>query len=147
MGRRNASQPAPPEEPLEPVAQVSPPGQDGRGRPIPGQEDIFVTMGRSQGSMLRDMLTGSLLPEEYLPRTRISEREIARDMRLQVIEQVIEDGIVDMNRIRAWKYNARIGRDGKGREEAVAMIVAERKRQERPADRARNLDGRPAPTG
>ena len=67
----------------------------------------------------------------------LSHEEIARYSRIQAILQPIEAGIVDLTSIIAWQCNARIGLNGLGRQEAVEMIVAEKKRQMAMSDRAR----------
>jgi len=107
------------------------------GEGLVGQESILVAQARKETNMVREMLTGSMLPAEYLPRTRITEQEIARYSRIQAILQPIEAGIVDLTSIIAWQCNARIGLNGLGRQEAVEMIVAEKKRQMAMSDRAR----------
>src|SRR3972149_9379883 len=95
---------------------------------IPGSEDVFAAISRGGANMVREMLTGSGKPEEYLPRTRIEEEEIGMNCRILGMLQAFDTGLVEVPSIIAFKCNARIGLNGLGRGEAVQMIVAENKR-------------------
>src|SRR4030065_1578411 len=86
---------------------------------IPGSEDVFAAMSRGGANMVREMLTGSGKPEEYLPRTRILEDEIGMYARILGMLQTFDIGIVDVPSIIAFKCNARIGLKGGGSEEDV----------------------------
>src|SRR3990170_590712 len=108
---------------------------------VPGSEDIFAGFMRSGANMVREMLTGSGKPEEYLPRTRISEEEIGMNSRILGMLQAFDTGIVDVPSIIAFKCNARIGLNGLGRGEAVQMIVAENKRMSHMLSRLQGNQG------
>ena len=127
----------------EVVVEQSPIAGDGQrpGVGVPGSEDIFAGFMRTGANMVREMLTGSGKPEEYLPRTRITEDEIGMYSRILGMLQGFDPGIVDAPSIIAFKCNARIGLNGLGRGEAVQMIVAENKRMSHMLSRLQGNQG------
>lgn len=130
MTKRNGQRKGEPVQEKEVGISVESLGGDGQrpGVGIPGSEDVFAAISRGGANMVREMLTGSGKPEEYLPRTRIEEEEIGMYARILGMLQTFDGGIVDVPSIIAFKCNARIGLKGWGRDEAVRMIVAENKR-------------------
>ena len=116
-------------------------GGDGDHQARPGAEEIFVGYGRGQ-SPFTILLTGSLQPQELYPRSRVKdEQEIACEMGLFAIEDVIRTGRCDLRAMSICKHNMRIGLGGQGRAEAVKVAIAEKQQKMRMADRAHGIAG------
>ncbi len=89
---------------------------------IPSVEDLLLGSGPRQGDLLREMMTGSGDEAVFFPRTRISDEEIQREMRMELRRNQWRRGCSHPEDLRALKYNARIGLEGQARREAVAVM-------------------------
>jgi len=112
----------------EQLSQTEPEEPASNGAGEAPAEDLFLERG-TQGSkfeVARQLFEGDADPRIYLPRTRASSREIARDLRIIMRDMEMESGYIDSPALMARLYNARIGLDGKAREEVVAVAIAQR---------------------
>ena len=89
-----------------------------------GIGDLFVT-GEGGGGFdpVRELLTGSSEAAEFLPRTRLTEKEIARDMRILGRRQRYRKGSTNVDDLIWYRLQAVISLDSRGRQEAVQMVV------------------------
>lgn len=73
----------------------------------------------------KELITGSIHPEEYLPRTRLTDQEIARDARVMAVVNLVQYGHTNLPHVMWWRYQAYIGRNGEGRKEVVEVLTAQ----------------------
>ncbi len=88
-----------------------------------GLGDMFMS-GEGSGGFdpIKELLTGSPDAHEFLPRTRYTEKEIARDMRIIGRRQRKRTGSTNVEDLIWYKRHAVIGLNGEGRKEAVQMV-------------------------
>lgn len=82
------------------------------------------------------MFTGSTRPEEYLPRTRLTEEEISDTVRLAFDLNWASFGWVDMERLMWLFFHARQSLEGEARKEMVEVLTGQRR------ERFANIDTR-----
>ena len=70
----NGANPEPEMQITEMEAQF--PGRDLRFPNQPAQEDLFVSRGGSTFNAIKEFVSGSVRPEEYLPRTNVDDNEV-----------------------------------------------------------------------
>ena len=116
-----------PVEPPEPHANghAQPPEQEGYQPPdrVPGLEDIAVADIGARSDMVREMMTGSEQPAEFLARTRYSLRDIDLKCRIEAKKNRNVFGNSRQTRIQWIRDTCLISLDGESRREAVAMIT------------------------
>ena len=94
------------------------------------QSDLLLEREGGGGFLVaKELFTGSADPTIYLPRTRISDPEIARNARLIGSINSTLTGDSDLPQVMAYIANARVGLDGKGRDEVVQVAIAENQRK------------------
>lgn len=118
----------------EDINQPSDNGHDGqlatgtRMAPMCGQEDLFITGGRQAGfNVPKELMHGSDKPEEYLARTEVDEEEIGNYVRVQGLMMAFTFGVVDLDHMFKGKFNLRMSKGRKSREETVEVAKAEKK--------------------
>jgi hypothetical protein len=106
---------------LVPVAEAE--TRDGHFPPAgtPSQESLWISNMGQQWNTVKEMLTGSKDPAEYLPRGRHSPQGIVGDARIIGDLYFLQFGQVDVGYLLWWIYQAEIGRDGEARKEVMAM--------------------------
>jgi hypothetical protein len=111
----------------EQLGEVEPgaPSSNGTGLEAPGQDLVLERGGQQQGfNVPRELIVGSADPAEFLARTILSERELARDLRILMRHMEMTEGFIDVNQLLAWKYTGRPSIDGRSRAEVVAIATS-----------------------
>ncbi len=128
-GKREAS--LPPEGDYSENGAGSPSDIDERVGLAPGQSDVFLGFQKGPANLVREMLTWSDDPAEFLPRTEVSEDEIRRHMRIMATQYAIYYGFTNVPALLRDKYGLRVSLGRKGREEAVRMITFDQMRNQK----------------
>ena len=113
-------------------AAIAPVHDNGRepmgiGQRRPGMQDMAVRYGLGMFNSTKEMMTMPQDAEGYFARTRLSEKEIARNSRIYGKVHSTYEGWVDVNLVMWQNMAMKISLDGQGREEAVEMTKAERR--------------------
>lgn len=111
----------------------------------PGLKDIFV--GQDNKGARRDpidrMAVSSTHIEEYLPLTRLTRQELARDTRIIASLNNVNLGHSDPMHVMWFKWIGSIAVNGEGRKEMVTMVTADRNFQrQQQANRFRGMGDR-----
>ena len=85
--------------------------------------DLFVTGEGGGFDPVRELMTGSDDPSELLARTRLTDKEIARDMRILGRRQRYRKGSTNVDDLIRYRLIAVISRESEGRKEAVDMVT------------------------
>lgn len=113
-----------PEEAAGPGIQVEQGEPAGPRRGSVSLEDaIGLSMGDERFNLAREMLEGSSIPEKFLARTRSTDKEIARVLRILANQMRWKDGRSNIMALIVWQANAKIGQNGMARQEAVTMAL------------------------
>lgn len=95
----------------------------------PAIEDLFATRGAPIFNTVRELLTASTKPEEFLPRTVITLQDWKRKKRLLAKRSHVETGRTDMRLVLWYDFIIAPAIDGRAREEAVEVAIGQMARQ------------------
>ena len=99
------------------------------GQAPPGLEDFWLGSDRESPNIIREMLTTSVDPKEFIPRSKLTKRDIAAIQRMEIKHKLWRDHEYDFEDVIWKKLAYSIAEGGYGREQAVKMYAGHLMRQ------------------
>ena len=100
---------------------------------VGGQREVFLGREKkgSQWHAGRELMEVKPEPSHYLARQIFSDQELARNIRIKARHNRVTKGYTDLAEIQAMWHIGRIGVEGRGMQNAVAIATGMQKHEER----------------